>query len=343
VATLQQKVFSRSNVGAFFVNKQLTVSPDETTERARRFNRVVGADYNLASRDNRWNGKAFYHRSITPQEYSNDQALSAALRYSTQQWEVDWAYDYVGEDYRAETGYIRRTGYHLVSPALEYRFYPSSEKLANHGPGLRYRSIFSPRWKQTDQLMQLQYEIGFLDRSNLTFRLNRKFIRLRNPFDPTNATGDSLAAGTACRWNQGEILYQSGPRNLLGYHLAVGHGGYYHGRRTFAEGYINYRFQPYGSMSVNISYNALKFPFPYRDVDFWLMGPKLDLTFTRSLFLTVFWQYNEQIDNVNTNVRFQWRYQPVSDFYLVYTDNYFPQSFRAKNRALVAKLSYWFN
>ncbi|MCB0558938.1 MAG: hypothetical protein KDD09_08350 [Phaeodactylibacter sp.] len=31
------------------------------------FNRVAGLDYNLASSDNRWNGKAFYHRAFTPE------------------------------------------------------------------------------------------------------------------------------------------------------------------------------------------------------------------------------------------------------------------------------------
>ncbi len=60
------------------------------------------------------------------------------------------------------------------------------------------------------------------------------------------------------------------------------------------------------------------------------------------------------INNVNTNIRFQWRYQPVSDLYIVYTDNYYANeatddqqrvvsTFQPKNRALVLKLTYWLN
>lgn len=30
-----------------------------------------------------------------------------------------------------------------------------------------------------------------------------------------------------------------------------------------------------------------------------------------------------QINNVNTNIRFQWWYKPVSDLFVVHTDNYF--------------------
>ncbi len=73
------------------------------------------------------------------------------------------------------------------------------------------------------------------------------------------------------------------------------------------------------------------------------MGLKFDITFTNTLFFTTFIQYNEQLDNLNINARFQWRYKPVSDIFIVYTDNYFPETMNARNWALVFKMSYWFN
>ena len=37
-------------------------------------------------------------------------------------------------------------------------------------------------------------------------------------------------------------------------------------------------------------------------------------------------------------------YKPMSDLYLVYTDNYFTSPFlKNKNRAIVFKLNYWLN
>jgi hypothetical protein len=48
-------------------------------------------------------------------------------------------------------------------------------------------------------------------------------------------------------------------------------------------------------------------------------------------------------DNLNINSRFQWRFQPMSDLYIVYTDNYAVEFWGPKNRALVIKLNYWFN
>jgi hypothetical protein len=39
----------------------------------------------------------------------------------------------------------------------------------------------------------------------------------------------------------------------------------------------------------------------------------------------------------------QWRYKPVSDLFIVYTDNYYIGPVFVKNRALVLKFTYWWN
>ena len=84
-------------------------------------------------------------------------------------------------------------------------------------------------------------------------------------------------------------------------------------------------------------------PAPYKSAEFVLIGPRLDFTFTDKVFFTSLVQYNNQIDNLNLNFRFQWRFAPVSDLFIVYTENSFPGDYRIKNRGLVLKLSYWFN
>ena len=91
------------------------------------------------------------------------------------------------------------------------------------------------------------------------------------------------------------------------------------------------------------SYNNISLPDPYNSVHLILIGPKLDLTFTDKLFLSTFIQYNDQIDNINLNMRFQWRFAPVSDLFIIYTGNSYTSDFTNKNRGLAIKLSYWFN
>jgi len=74
-----------------------------------------------------------------------------------------------------------------------------------------------------------------------------------------------------------------------------------------------------------------------------LVGPRIDLTMTNTLFFTAFVQYNQQQNNINLNTRFQWRFKPASDLFIVYTDNYLPDPFNVKNRSLVLKFTYWWN
>lgn len=84
-----------------------------------------------------------------------------------------------------------------------------------------------------------------------------------------------------------------------------------------------------------------------------LISPRIDVTLTRDLFWTTFVQYNNQINNININSRLQWRFAPVSDLFLVYTDNYATETYsedtllitrgQPKLRAFVFKLTYWLN
>ena len=64
---------------------------------------------------------------------------------------------------------------------------------------------------------------------------------------------------------------------------------------------------------------------------------------TNKIFFTAFYQYNEQTKNINFNTRLQWRYKPVSDLFIVYTDNYYIGPAFIKNRAVVLKFNYWWN
>jgi len=195
----------------------------------------------------------------------------------------------------------------------------------------------------TDRETQLSYTIGWKNKNQLTFNLSDDFVELSSAFDPTNTGGEKLPAGSSYNWKNAGVTFASDTRKLLYYNLAGIYGGYYNGTRLHLSGTLNYRVQPYGSLAIAANYNDITLPEPFNSAKLFLIGPRLDITFTNNLFLTTFIQYNNQIDNLNTNIRFQWRFAPVSDLYIVYTSNSFADELMNKNRGLVVKLSYWFN
>jgi hypothetical protein len=344
VAVLQRKVFSRSSISGFFINKELTGDYNDTLYTGTKFNRVAGLEYNLASPDNKWTGKAFYHHSFYPGASSNASTIAGDLTYSTRYLKLSTASAWIGSDYIAEAGYIRRTGYFQVTPGFSYTFYPKSKSILTHGPNLSLDIITDKDFKKTtDRQASFRYSIGFKNRSSLTFSANESFVLLSRPYDPTNTGGQKLAAGESFDWVNGGFSYSSDSRKLFTYSMSANYGDYYNGTKMSLSGSLSYRFQPYGSLSVSTDYNEISLPDPYSDAKLLLVGPKLDVTFTDKLFFTTFVQYNNQIDNMNVNMRFQWRFAPVSDLFIVYTGNSNTDDFSNKNHGLVVKLSYWFN
>jgi hypothetical protein len=343
VAAFQRQVLSRSNITAFLVNKQLVNDTGDSTVNDFRFNRVAGMDFNLASADNRWTGKFFYHQSFYPSVRNDAATLSGLLTYNTETFSISLGQNYIGRNYQAETGYIRRTGIYQNGAEAGYKFFPASRTIAYHGPVLELESFFDYDLSLTDLEAQLSYQIGWLNQSIFAVDYEQGYVRLLEAYDPVNKGGVEIEAGNRFSWSEVSASYFSDNRRLFTYGLNIRYGGFYNGTRLSLEGKASYRVQPYGSIMVAGSLNRVHLPAPYSSADLVLIGPRLDLTFTENLFFTMFVQYNNQIDNLNTNIRFQWRFAPVSDLFIVFTDNAFPENLKTKDRGLVVKLSYWFN
>ncbi len=342
VLALQRKVFNRSNVGLIFVNKQTISAPD--TLEINPYNRIIGVDYNIASKDNFWNGKIFYHQGLTPNTAKGQFAQGALLEYQRYRYSIQWFHSYVGKNYEAETGFVPRTGYFNIAPEARYYFYPSKEsKIDRHGPGVEASVFWDSDFERTDHRFELFYDIRFRNNSNLRATLQNEAIFLLEEFDPTRTDSKPLPADSLYAFNYFRLNYNSDQRKMINFRLNTLFGEFYNGQRYSLSGNVGIRLQPFAQIGIDFNLNRIILPDPYASADLVLVGPRIDLTFTKSIFLTTFVQYNNQADNFNINTRFQWRFAPVSDLFIVYTDNYYASDFNHKNRAIVAKLTYWFN
>jgi hypothetical protein len=345
VMALQRRVFARSNIGGIFINKQsLNLNPENVAAGISKYNRVAGIEYNLASSNNTWTGKAVTMKSFSPNGGNKDMMQAGNLRYWTGNWDINWQHEYVGSDYNAEVGFVPRRGYISINPSIGYLFFPKKGKILSHGPKLFSGTYFDEHLNRTDYTNYLAYNFTFRDKTTFTSWIANDYVRLQRPFDPTNRGGATLATGTEHSWEAFGMEFSSRPQSLFTMALSTRYGGYYaDGNRLNISSEFGYRFQPYVSVALSSSYNDIRLPEPWNTTKFWLIGPRLDVTMTNKLFFTGFVQYNEQSDNINLNTRLQWRYKPASDLFIVYTDNYLPAQFSVKNRFLVLKMTYWWN
>lgn len=347
VLSLQRQLFARSNITAFFINKQsVNYTPEVGKPTYSQYNRNAGLEYNLASQNNAWRGKLMYFKSFSPGVSKDDHILAGNLSYNDRKWSVSTQYEYVGKNYNAEVGYIPRRGYYRIAPSIARTFFPKGSSVLSHGPGIMSYAIFDKPFNSIENLLAFTYNITFRSRSSLTIWTGKDYLKLQDAFDPTNLTGIKLAAGSYHQWTSWGTDYISKPQSWVTYGFSSRYGGYYaDGTRLRLAAEVAYRFQPYGSIALATEYNDIKFPNgkDLKNASFWLVSPRLDLTFTNKIYLTTFLQYNEQAKNINLNTRFQWRYAPASDLYIVYTDNYLPENFQVKSRAVVLKMTYWWN
>lgn len=343
VSSLEKKVFARSNIGAIFVNKQQMDVPADW--QGNRYNRLAGLEYNLASPDDFLTGKLFGLKSFTPSLNSSEEfSQGLNLAYSRKTFLLELKEYYVGKDFNAEAGYVPRTDFFHLNPRVTVKLYPKNGALEYHGFLIELDDFYQPgKLKLTDRKINANYLFQFKNRAHMEIKTNFSYVMLRKDCDPTNKGIHYLLSGSNYDWPEASMLFTSDNRKLFKYGVQSGYGGFFNGNKWFISGNLNYRLQPYGYLSLIFTYNDLMLPQPWERTGFWLIGTKLDVTFTDKVFFTTYVQYNEQEDNLNINARFQWRYKPVSDFFLVYTDNYFPESMNAKKRALVLKVSYWFN
>ena len=347
VFSLQRRVFARSNIGLLFINKEAT-SFDEILNRGyNRYNRNIGAEFNLASANNQWTGKILALKSFSPDRKGNDFVQAGSLNFNNTKWSLSWQHEYVGENYNAEVGYVpnvTRKGYFKIAPTAGYLYYVNSSKIISHGPFLGTTLFWGKNGKINDNETFAAYQINFMSRATFTGFMGGNKLTLLAPFDPTNTGRDTLARGTSHSWLAFGSEFVSSPRKNFTFGFTTRYGGYYaDGKRLGLTLDLGYRYQPFVATSFSINYNLIQLPKPWGNVELWLVGPRIDVTFRNNLFWTTFVQYNNQAKNVNLNTRIQWRYKPASDMYLVYTDNYLPENLGIKNRALVFKLTYWWN
>ena len=74
-----------------------------------KYNRVIGMDYRLASKDNTWSGRYFMHKSFSPGVKSNDYSFGFNTIYNSRTLDVSLSGVFVGDNYRSDLGFIRRT------------------------------------------------------------------------------------------------------------------------------------------------------------------------------------------------------------------------------------------
>ncbi|TVZ15096.1 DUF5916 domain-containing protein [Maribacter sp. MAR_2009_72] len=342
---LQQTVFGRSNIGMFFINRE-TFKDYDFQAPEDRYNRVAGVDYNLISDNNVWNGKFYVHKSFAHNAGSKDLSTGAFLQYNSRNWNFFEDLVYLGNDFRSDLGFIRRTDIFKSATMIERIFWPENSALQTHSFQFFPVITWSPdtNFTKTDYDLMGAWESKFKDQSEINIGYSHSYTYLLDEFDPTNTDGAvALPSEVGYHYNNVSIEYQSDGRKRFGFKVEPSYGSFFNGDRFSVQGEMYLRFQPKVFLIMKANYDKITLPAPYSSADIWLISPKIDVTLSKSIFWSTLVQYSNQRDNLGFNSRLQWRFAPLSDLFIVYNDNYFVNVFEPKFRSINLKLTYWLN
>jgi hypothetical protein len=365
VATIQRNFWKQSNFALTYADKESvgvgagdslkyfheSVFMKGATDPGRivnKYNRVLTADLELLSHDNKWSLSGYASKEFDPLKSRKTGSGGLYGSYNVRKLNIGLGSYLIDKNYNAEMGYVPSYGVYpgLVSFPVSavYRIFPIDRQVVMMGPSVNVQNTYLPTGTLTDKQYTAAYEWRFLNTTQIKLSYNYVYQRLTNEFSPVDGEKyTTFKAGEQYNWSNVMVTMQSNVRKLVNTTFTSSYGGFYNGTNLNFTGQVNYRYQPYGNISMRVDYNDVRLKENYGKEKLFLIGPRVDLTFTDKLFLTTYVQYNNLLENVNLNARFQWRYRPASDFFIVYTENYFSTPFATRNRALVFKLTYWFN
>lgn len=354
---VNHRVFGRSTVSGYYLDRE---EFDGTELMKDRYSRNAGIELVYTSTDGRWSSWLTHHHSFKPEISTKDWWGNAGFAHNTRQFSFLLDLLHMGENYYADMGFEQRIenydvtldttfriGYNFIFSEFSYKFFPKKESSRlNYGAvGGEVFTVLNPDGSLNELSVVVGTEMNFKNTSYLELGINpvRANVPVSFKFDDEEDLSlcPALPAGSYQYVSAGAV-WSSDYRKRLFLSLTAEAGGFYNGSQYIAGMTLNWRIRAIANIRLGAEYNRLEFPQPYCDVKLFNLTPRVEVFFAKNLWWTTFLQYNTQSDNFNINSRLQWRFRPMSDVFVVYTDNYAVKFWGPKNRALVVKVNYWF-
>jgi hypothetical protein len=376
VLSAQKKVFSASNVAMILVHDQKIGKLVEFRDRNGNwsktgdYNTVAGTEFNLLTKSNLWAGKGFVQKSFYPGlGVKEGYAHATWLRYRSLNWTGMWNHEYVSKEFSARSGFVPRTDnfdpisgkiikydYWRLEPMITYNYYPKRNSIVNHfGLVASNSSYYDSSFHGTESESEVGLDVNFQNSSMFHVSFDHSYYDLFLPFDPLD---EGKYFFGKYEWTAIHSEFTSNNRKPLSGFVEASYGGYFMGKKYEFGGNLSYRVKGLGKRKLplllfNANWNHINVVMSDSQTSaINLIGFKAEYSINTNTYLTGFLQYNTQSEKMNVNVRFQWRYCPMSDFFLVYSQNYdqFQSVLPNRNaylgasyRTLAAKWVYWFN
>jgi hypothetical protein len=314
VARVNQELPNRSSIGGLFVDRQgdgslLGNGPDDE-------NQTYGLDGRWGIRDN-GTLQAWIGETSTPGRTGRDDAFSVSGEYSDADWTFGGGYTEVGEDFNPEVGFLARRDFKKIESRVFRRVRPADGPFFEIRPHIIYRGYWDfEGFQETGFLhMDTHWEL----RSSREFHtgVNLTHEGLKQPFDIV--PGVTIQPGTY-EHEEMQLVYLGDLSQPFNFQIRSTIGGRWGGDRVTLEPTFSYRVGDKLTSEFAYNYNDFDLPVPNGQftADLWRL--RVSYSFTPRMMLQLLTQYNEQEDELSSNLRFSWLQSANAGLYFVYNE-----------------------
>lgn len=338
VLRLSRDFLSRSNFGLIAIDKNPAgadepVDPSDPSAGIHS-NRTYGVDLNLSVLENlKFGGSILQTR--TPGLEMSQGAGHAYANWSNDTWDLQFTHRDIGSGFNPEVGFVQRTGIEETEGFVGWSWHSDTALVRRVEPHTRH--IYT-EWQDHTLATRFQHwavSLEFRDGSGVEIGRNPTFDSLRDTFtldegDPADPADDVEVRPGAFHPAYWLFRYDGNTSRVFSASLATEAGDYFDGDYRFADLLATARVSRHVRLSAGAQRTEIHLParpadatspaLPPTEFNPTLLQGRLGLYFTTRLLADAFLQYNSELEDFSTNLRFNYKYRPGSDLYVVYTE-----------------------
>ena len=329
IVRVKRDILSRSEIGGMWINKQ---------DGEGNYNRTIGFDGNFT----------FFEYLDISSSVLKTESSEVSGDNSAGQFEIEWddnlwktkgSFVSIDDNFSPEVGFVPRRGIRKWSGEFGYSPRPGERIPAIRAfqPSIQTDYITNQEGTLETRATRAQFRIQFQDGSDFSVAQEAKFERLPEPFEIRD--GQEIDSGDYS-FNETSISYSSDRSKVISGNARISSGGFFDGDRNAYN--LGIRLQPTYRLRVEGTWSHNNVKLPTGDFSTELMRSRVFYSFSTRMFLNALIQYNSTAQEIVSNIRFNFIYKPLSDFFLVYNERR-SSTGEILDRALIAKITYVFD
>jgi hypothetical protein len=312
VLRARRDVLRNSDIGAIFLARQ---SAGASADR----NSVAGIDANFRFvRALSLNG--FISKSATPGVNGGELAGKGSVTWNDNRLHTQYSLLSVGDHFRDDIGFIKRTGIrkHFVDFGVRHR----PESLRKFGirelhPHTRYNIYTDQSNVKVSHTNHVAYAVFFEGGGYVEVQWNPRFERIFTPF---KIRPDQSFARGSYGWNEYAVELETNHSRKVSGSALITTGGFWTGTQKSTKVGVVVRPTYHLTFDTTLQRNDIDLPFPMHAFTTNLVASRVGYAFNTRTFLDTLLQYNTDLKQFSANVRFDLIHRPLSDLFVVYNE-----------------------